>query len=72
LVAAERAFLGIRGDDVLAQLGADRLEPVAEAADDREVAPDGVLALGQVAQGDDDEDRGQDAEGVEHGSGSVG
>ena len=36
LVAAERPLLVVVGDDVLAELGTDRLQPVAEVPDDRE------------------------------------
>ena len=42
LIARERPLLVVAGDDVLAQLGPDRLEQVAEVADDREVAQDRV------------------------------
>ena len=48
LVAREGPLLVVGGDDVLAQLGAERLEQVAEVPDDREVAQDGVAALDQV------------------------
>ena len=48
LVAAERPLLVVVGDDVLAQLGTDRLEEEAEVPDDREVAQDGVLLLHEV------------------------
>ena len=41
-VPAERPFFVVAGDDVLAQLGADRFEPVAQVADDGKIAQDGV------------------------------
>ena len=57
LVAREGPLLVVGGDDVLAQLRADRLQPVAEAPEDREVAADRVLALRQVPR-DDARERG--------------
>ena len=51
LVPAERPLVVVVGDDVLPQLGADRLEPVAEVADHREVPQDRVLLLRQVLGG---------------------
>ncbi len=44
-------FLVVVGDDVLTELGSDRLEPVPEVSDHGEVAQDRVFALGQVASG---------------------
>ena len=52
LVAAERPLLVVAGDDVLPQLGADRLQPVAGVRDHRVVAQQRVLLLGQVADRD--------------------
>ena len=52
LVPAERPLLVVAGDDVLAQLGPDRLDQVAGVADDREVAQQRVPALQQVVGGD--------------------
>ena len=52
LVAAERTLLVVVGHDVLAELGADGLQPVAEVADDWKVSQDGALALRQVIQRD--------------------
>src|SRR5262249_53486615 len=67
LIARERALFIVAGDDVLAQLGADRLEPVAEVADDREVAQHGVLLLRDVVERDDHEQRAEpDAEPSPH------
>ena len=63
VVTAERPLLVVVGDDVLAQLGADRLEDEAHVADHREVPQDGVLALGEVVdrQGHEpDHDRHED------------
>ena len=63
LVAAERTLLVVVGDDVLAELGADGFQPVAEVADEREVSQDGVLPLRQVMQHDrheQDDHRGSD------------
>jgi hypothetical protein len=48
LIAAEGPLLVVVGDDVLAQLRADALEQVAQVADHREVAQDGVARLQQV------------------------
>src|SRR5690606_28656595 len=48
LVARERPLLVVAGDDVLAQLGTDGLEPVAEVTDDGEVAQDRVTLLRHV------------------------
>ncbi|MEZ5135998.1 MAG: hypothetical protein R2699_13325 [Acidimicrobiales bacterium] len=52
LVAGERTLLVVVGDDVLAQLRSDALEPEPEVPDDREVPQDGVAALRQVARRD--------------------
>ena len=52
LIARERALLVVGGDDVLAQLGAERLERVAKVPDDREVAQDRAPALEQVVAHD--------------------
>ena len=62
LVAVEGPLLVVVADDVLAQLGAERLQQVAQVADDREVAQDGMALLHQVVDGRDDEqgaDRGE-------------
>ena len=48
LVTAERPLRVVVGDDVLAQLWANRLEQEPQVADDRVVAQDGVPALQQV------------------------
>ena len=48
LVAGERAFVVVAGDDVLAQLRPDPLDEVAAVADHGEVAQDRVPALDQV------------------------
>ena len=55
LVAVERTFLAVVGDDVLAQLRPHRFEQIAKMADEREISQDGVLALGEVVAGDDRE-----------------
>ena len=52
LVAAERPLLVVAGDDVLAQLRTDRLQPVARVRDHRVVAQQRVPLLGQVARRD--------------------
>src|SRR5262249_55423251 len=57
LIARERSLLVVAGDDVLAQLGTERLEEIAQVADEREVANDGVPSLHEVVNGDDDEER---------------
>ena len=61
LVAAERSLLVIVRHDVLTELRADSLEPVAEVPDDREVPEDRVLALQQVVH----DDGGQEPERAE-------
>ena len=48
VVAAEGPLLVVVGDDVLAQLGAHRLEDEAHVADHREVPQDGVVTLDEV------------------------
>jgi hypothetical protein len=53
LIAAKRKFFVIAGDNVLSQLGADRFEPIAKVADDREVMNDGMSALADVKQNPD-------------------
>ena len=62
LVAAERTLLVVVGDDVLAELGTDRFQPVAEVSDDRERPEDRVLTLRQIVDrhGDHDPDRNGD------------
>src|SRR5262249_19774938 len=61
LVTAERALLVVVGDDVLAKLGANRLEPVPKMPDDREIPKDGMPALHEIVgdpcdKADDDGD----------------
>ena len=62
LVPAEGALLVVAGHDVLAERAAQLLEPVAEAADEREVRDDRVRLLEPVAHGDRDENEQDDAE----------
>src|SRR5690242_1635519 len=50
LVAAERPFLVVAGDDVLPQLRPDLLDQVAPVADEREVPQDRMPALSQVVR----------------------
>ena len=61
LVAAERPLLVVVRHDVLTELRADGLEPVADVPDDREIPEDRVLALQQVVHDDD----GQEPERAE-------
>jgi hypothetical protein len=65
LVARERALLVVRRDDVLAQLRTDRLEHVAEVADDREVAQDRVLALAQIVRDEPRRGRARQSAGAQ-------
>ena len=63
LIARERPLLVVAGDDVLPELRADRLEQVAEMADDRKVADDRVTLLRHVVDRDEQEQcAGADAE----------
>jgi hypothetical protein len=62
LIAAERPLFVVVGDDVLAQLGTDGLEPVPEVTDDGEVSEDRVLPLQQVVGDDRAQDDGQSGE----------
>ena len=55
LVAVEGPLLVVVADDVLAQLRAERLQQVAQMADYREVAQDGVALLRHVVDRRDDE-----------------
>ena len=48
MIAAERTLFVVVGHDVLAQFGADGLQPIAEVANDRECSQDRVLPLRQV------------------------
>ena len=61
LVAAEWSLLVVVRHDVLTELRANGLKPVAEVPDDREVPEDRVLALQQVVHDDD----GQEPERAE-------
>jgi len=74
LVAGERSFFVVGGDDILAEFWADGFEPVAEMADDGEVFEDGVLGLELVVDDDGDEDEDQCCRDDEpdHGRFSVG
>src|SRR5215211_6950779 len=65
LVAGEGALLVVGGDDVLAQLRADRLEQVAEVPDHGEVADDRVLPLAKVARDDARKRRSGDGAGAD-------
>ncbi len=70
LVAAEGAFLVVPRDDVLPERPSERLEPVPEAAEDREVRDDRVRLLDAVVDRDRDENEEHGAENDEsrHGS----
>src|SRR5688500_16637841 len=57
LIARERALLVVAGDDVVAELGTDGLEPVPEVTDDREVAQDRMTLLRHVVEREDQEQR---------------
>ena len=56
LIAGERSFFVVVGDDVLPKLRPDHLEQVAEVPDDREVPQDRMLLLEDVVESDDAED----------------
>lgn len=45
LIARERPLLVVGGDDVLPQLGTERLQGVTQVTDEREVAQDRAAAL---------------------------
>lgn len=59
---AEGAFGVVVGDDVLAQFGADRLKEVAQMADERETAENGVFPLAEVEDGKAENEEGEDGE----------
>lgn len=61
LVAAEGAFVVVARDDVLARLGAEGLQQVAQVADDREGAQHGVGSLHQVVDHDQGDQPAGDA-----------
>ena len=55
LIAVERAAVEVPLDEVLLELGTDRLEQVAHVPEDRIVAQDRVPPLHQVPDADQDE-----------------
>ena len=58
--AVERHLLAVVGEEVLPEILALALEQVAQPADDREVAQDGVLLLGDVLDEPEHQDRDED------------
>ena len=64
-VPGERPLLVVRGDDVLPQLGADRLEDVPEVPDDGEVPEDRVALLREVVDDDADQQESYGQEPVQ-------
>src|SRR5579862_5367825 len=52
LIAAERPFLVIAGDNILAKFRADGFKEVAEMTDDREVPKNGMPALYEIVDND--------------------
>ena len=62
LRAAERPLLAVARDDVLPELGAERLEDVAQVSDEGKVAQDRVPALYDVVHREPHESRHDDSE----------
>src|ERR1044072_848228 len=68
LIAAERAFLVVVGDDVLAPLWTAGLQPIAEVPDDRERPEDCVLMLRQIVNRNCNHDNDSNGNDPDHGT----
>src|SRR5262249_44892439 len=66
LIAREGPLLVVSRDDVLPQRPAQPLQPVAEVPDHREVVEDGVAALEDVVEPDEQDRAEQDQDRDEH------
>jgi hypothetical protein len=59
----ERHLFPVHGGEILAEEDAQMLQPVAQAPDDREIAADGVLGLGDIDEVENGDQQNADADG---------